>query len=121
VFQPQPTLSPEGEKVLVCGFVAGILGFLALGFGVLGAPVPIALVPFALTVALIVAMRGSVRHVRRHGWNGGADGPSGRDRREGPPQPTPPGPSGDAEPVEWDRFVTQFWDHVEREHTRIGA
>ncbi|HWE11532.1 MAG TPA: hypothetical protein VG325_19450 [Solirubrobacteraceae bacterium] len=111
---PHPALSPQGEKVVICGFSAGILAFLALGFGVLGAPVPIALVPFVLAVGLVTAVHADVHHVRRHGWHGGPEGPTGHGPCEDPPEPTPPGPSGDELVVDWDSFVAQFWDHVER-------
>jgi hypothetical protein len=114
-------LSAQGEKVVMSGFLASILCFLALGFGVLGAPPPVALLPFALAGLLMAVMHSDLRHVRRYGWGPGADGPSGRGDHSGPPEPTPPEPSGSGEPVDWDRFTAEFWDHVERERPRVSA
>jgi hypothetical protein len=122
VSHPQPILSPQGEKVMVSGFAGGLLALLALGFAVAGAPVAIAAVPVALVVALAAAVGRDLRHVVRFGWHidpGGAGGP-GRDPDD-PRAPSPHGPSGDAADAEWDRFVSQFWEHVERERQLAGV
>ncbi len=88
---------------------------LAFGFLATGAPVLIALVPFVLVVALAAWARRDLRHVARHGWHNGpgTDGLSGPDPGD-PRDPDPQGPSGDMVDPEWDRFVSQFWEHVER-------
>ena len=94
---------------------------LALGFLATGAPVVIALGPIALVVALTAWTRGDLRHVARYGWHHGpgADGPSGRDPGD-PLDPDPQGPSGDTIDPEWDHFISQFWEHVEREREPVG-
>ncbi len=106
-------------KVLVTGFVAALMTLLALGFLATGAPVRIALVPLVLVIAVALLARRDLRHVNRHGWyqGPGADGSSGEDPGS-PRDPNPEGPSGDAIDPEWDRFVSEFWDHVERQNER---
>jgi hypothetical protein len=111
-------LSPQGEKVILSVFVAGLLAVLALGFAVAGAPVAIAALPLVLVAALAVAVGRDLRHVLRFGWHidPGAGGPG---RGPGDPrEPSPHGPSGDAADAEWDRFVSQFWEYAERDHER---
>ena len=90
--------------VLTCGFLAT------------GAPVRIALVPLVFAVAVTAWAHRDLRHVARHGWHHGpgTDGSSGRDPGD-PRDPNPQGPSGDTADPEWDRFVSQFWEHVERD------
>ncbi len=112
---PTPLLSKQAEKVLLSGFVAGLMTVLALGFLATGAPVLIAVGPLVLVVALAVWAHRDLRHVARHGWNNGpgADGSSGPDAGD-PRDPNPQGPSGDMTDPEWDRFVSQFWEHIER-------
>ena len=119
---PHPLLTPQAEKVLLFGFGAGLLTVLAAGFVATGAPVLIALGPFVLVVALTAWTRADLRHVAQHGWHQGpgADGPSGRDPGD-PQDPNPQGPSGDVLEPEWDRFVSQFWEHVERDRQPVGS
>jgi hypothetical protein len=109
-------LSAQGEKVIIFGMVIGLLGFLSLGFAAVGAPVSALMLTALLILVCLVAVRRDLLHVRRHGWGDGrgADGPNGQSRH-GPREPTPPGPSGDGEQFDWDAFVTQFWEHVDRE------
>jgi hypothetical protein len=113
---PTPLLTPQAVKVLLTGFVAGLMTLLALGFLATGAPVRIALVPLVLIIAVALRARRDLRHVTRHGWykGPGADGSSGQDPGD-PRVPSPQGPSGDMTDPDWDRFVSQFWEHVERE------
>ncbi len=120
---PQPTLSPQAEKVIISGSAAGLLALLSFAFVVAGAPAVIALLPFALAAALTAAVGRDLRHVARYGWyrGPGADGSSGRDGDGGPREPNPQLPSGDMADAEWDRFVSQFWEHVERERELVGA
>jgi hypothetical protein len=112
---PTPLLSPQAEKVLLTGFVAGLMTLLAFGFLATGAPVLIALVPLVLVIAISAWARRDLRHVARHGWHKGpgADGSSGPDPGD-PRDPNPQGPSGDMTAPEWDRFVSRFWEHVEQ-------
>ena len=112
---PHPLLSKQAEKVLLSGFVAGLMTVLAVGFLATGAPVLIAVVPLFLVIVLAAWARRDLRHVARHGWHKGpgADGSSGPDSGD-PRDPNPQGPSGDLIDAGWDRFVSQFWEHVER-------
>lgn len=121
VSYPQPTLSPQAEKVIISGFIAGLLAMLGFALFVAGAPVEIALAPFALGAALAAVIGRAMRYVIRHGWYNppGSDGSSGPGGSGGPREPSPHLPSGDTlDPQEWDRFVSQFWEHVERGRER---
>lgn len=115
-----PTLSPQAVKVIVAGFAAGLLGILGPAFVVAGAPMSIMLALFALLAALAAAVGRHLRHVTRHGWYlpPGADGSSGPGGTSGPRGPNPQLPSGDVIDPDWDDFVSQFWEHVERERER---
>ena len=110
-------MSAEGENVIMATMAAGLLGILIAGFVVFGAPVAVFLAPLPLILLCFGAVRKDLRHVRRHGWNvvGGSDEPNGEGRRPGPPEPAPQGPSGGGEQFDWDVFVIQFWDHVDRQ------
>lgn len=123
VSHPQPTLSPQAEKVIISGSAAGLLALLSFAFLVAGAPVVIAGLPCALVGALMLLFGRDLRHVARHGWYilPGADGSSGRDGDGDPREPTPQLPSGDAAEPDWDRFVSDFWEHVERERELVDA
>jgi hypothetical protein len=116
---PTPLLTPQAVKVLLFGFTAGIMAVLAFGFLATGAPVWIALGPLALVIFVAAWTHRDLRHVARYGWQygPGTDGPSGDDP-EGPRGPNPQSPSGDMIDPEWDRFVSEFWDHVERQDER---
>lgn len=120
---PPATLSPEGEKVIISSFAAGLLALLALGFLLTGAPAAMALVPLVLVTMLATAINGDLRYVARHGWRRrpGADGSSGDGGPGGPGEPDPPLLPGDVTDPEWNRFVTEFWEHVERERELIGV
>jgi len=123
VSQPQPTLSHQAEKVIISGSAAGLLTLLTFAFVVAGAPVLIALAPVALVGALTIAVGRDLRHVARHGWYSprGADGSSGGDGGGDPREPNPQLPSGDMAELDWDRFVADFWEHVEREREPAGV
>jgi len=109
-------LSAQGEKVIISAMGIGLLSLLVLGFVILAAPVPARFVPVILL--WVAAVRGDVLHVRKHGWGiRGSDGPDGDGGRH-PSEPTPPAPSGDGEQFDWDAFVTQFWEHVDRAPVR---
>lgn len=112
---PHPLLSKQAEKVLLSGFVAGLMAVLACGFLATGAPVLIAAGPLVLVFVLAAWARRDLRHVARYGWHRGpgSDGSSGPDA-DHPRDPTPQGPAGDVADAEWDRFVSQFWEHVDR-------
>lgn len=115
---PTPLLTPQAVKVLLAGFISGLMTLLAFGFLATGAPVWIALVPLVLIIGVAAWARRDLRHVARHGWHyGPGDGPFGRDP-EDPLDPNSHGPSGDVIDPEWDRFVSEFWDHVERQNER---
>lgn len=106
-------------KVLLTGFVAALMTLLALGFLATGAPARIALVPLGMIIAVALLAWRDLRHVNRHGWYKGSGGGSSSGENPGDPRdPNPQGPSGDAIDPEWDRFVSEFWDHVERENER---
>ncbi len=91
----------------------GLLSLLVLGFVILGAPVPARFVPVPIILLWVAAARNDLLHVRKHGWGtGGSDGPNGDGGRH-PSEPTPPAPSGDGEPFDWDAFATQFQEHVD--------
>jgi hypothetical protein len=107
-------------KVIVAGSAAGLLAILGFSFLVAGAPAPIVLAPFALLGALTAAVSRSLRHVSRHGWYAppGADGSSGPGGNSDPREPNPQLPSGDMIDPDWDGFVSQFWEYVEREAER---
>lgn len=97
---------------------AGLVAFLIAGFGAFGAPVAVLLAPLPLIVFCFGAVRNDLRHVRRNGWNaaGASDDPDGGGGG-GPalPEPAPPAPSGEGEQFDWDAFVIQFWEHVDRQ------
>lgn len=105
-------------KVIASGFVAGLLALLVFAFLVAGAPLLIAVVPVVLAVGLAAAVGRDVRHVVRHGLYDppGADGGSGPGTD--PREPNPHLPSGDMIDADWDGFVSQFWEYVERESER---
>lgn len=115
--RPPQLLSDQGEKVIIAGMAAGLLSLLCLGFALVGAPPSALLVPVPLILLCLAAVHEDLSHVRRHGWSGGggSDGSNGGGQRDGPPRPFPPGPSGPGEQFDWDAFVTQFWEHVERQ------
>lgn len=94
-----------------------LLSVLTLGFAALRAPLPTLLLPVPLILLCIVAVRKDLLHVRRFGWSsaGGSNGSNGDGRRPGPDEPAPSAPSGGGEQLDWDAFVVQFWDHVERQ------
>jgi hypothetical protein len=123
VSQPQPTLSSQAEKVILAGSAAGLLALLAFAFLVAGAPVAIALTPVALVAALTAAVGRDLRHVARHGWyrGPGANGSDGPDGDGNPHEPNPQLPSGDTAELDWDGFVADFWEYVERERQPVGA
>jgi len=110
-------LSSQGENVIIAGMAVGLLGLLIAGFAAFGAPVAVLLGPMPVMLFIFAGVRKDLRHVRTHGWNvaGDSDGPNGGGgRRPGPSEPAPQGPSG-GEEFDWDAFVTQFWDHVDRQ------
>jgi hypothetical protein len=105
-------LSPQAERVLAAAISAGLLAFLELGLAVLSAPALMLLWPAAIVAGAVVAVRRDLVHVRRHGWWKRGGGPDG----SGPDTPGPVGPgdpSGGAQPFEWERFQSEFWEHVE--------
>ncbi len=92
----------------------GLLSILVLGWVILGAPVTALLVPVPIILLWVAAARKDLLHVRKHGWGtSGSDGANGDGGRH-PSDPTPPAPSGDGEQFDWDSFVTQFREHVDR-------
>lgn len=107
-------MSAQGEKVVIAAMPVVLLSLLILGFAALRAPVAALIVPVPLILLCIAAVRKDLGHVLRHGWSGGGGGPGGGGRG-GVPQPGSPLPPGDGEQFDWDAFVDQFWDHVERE------
>jgi hypothetical protein len=109
-------LSAQGEKVIVFAIVAGLLSVLSVGFATLRAPVSALALPVVLILVSIVAVRRDLRHVHRHGWSDsrGPDGSDGQSPQDSGP-PDPPSPSGDGVEFDWDAFVTQFWEHLDRE------
>jgi hypothetical protein len=109
-------LSPQAERVLAGCMVAGLLMLLELGLGVLGAPALMLLWPALIVAAAAIAVRHDIGHVRRHGWwkPGGETGGSDSDR---PGPPGPGDPSGDAERFEWERFQSEFWEHVDAQRS----
>lgn len=91
-----------------------MLCLLILGFAALGAPVVVLLAPTPMILLCVGIVRKDLRHVLEHGLGDSGDG-SGGEGRGGLPAPVSPlGPS-DGEQFDWDAFVVQFWDHVERE------
>jgi hypothetical protein len=116
-------LSLQAVKVIAAAFAAGLLIILGFAFVVAGAPLPIVLSPFALLAALTAAVGRNLRHITRHGWyvppgDGGSSGPGGN---SDPREPNPQLPSGDMIDPDWDGFVSQFWEYVERERELTGA
>ncbi|MGH2869289.1 MAG: hypothetical protein ACRDNK_17220 [Solirubrobacteraceae bacterium] len=113
--RPPQLLSSQGEKVIIAGMAAGLLGLFVLGFAVVGAPAPALLPPVVLILLCVSAASSDVLHVRRHGWGThGTDGPNGQSGQD-PHEPAPQGPPGGGEQFDWDAFATQFRDHVERQ------
>ena len=114
-------MSAQGENVAMAAMAAGLVGLLIAGFAAFGAPVVAMIAPLPLILLCFGFVRQDLRHVHRHGWNaaGGSDGSDGEgDGRGGGPgkdEPAPPGPSGGGEQFDWDAFVSQFWEHVERQ------
>jgi hypothetical protein len=110
-------LSTHGEKVILLAMATGLLGMLVIGFAVLGAPVAMLLFPVLLILLSFMAVRGDVAHVRRFGWSvaGDTDDPSPGGGPDGPQQPGPVDPTGSGEQFDWDAFVIQFWEHVDRQ------
>lgn len=115
VRRPPQLLSAHGEKVILAAMPVGLLSVLILGFAVLGAPLAALLVPVPLMLLCIAAVRKDLRHVRRHGWSSGGDGSNGDGRSGGPDEPISPVPPGDGGDFDWDAFVVQFWDQVDRQ------
>lgn len=109
-------MSTQGDNVIIAIMGAGLVILLMGGFVLFRAPVAAVLAPVPLVLLCFGAVRKDLRHVRRHGWNvdGDSDGPEDERRRPGPDEPGPQGPSGGGEQSDWETFVTQFWDHVDR-------
>ncbi len=114
--RPPQLLSLEGEKVIISGIAVGLLTVLVIGFATLRAPILPLLVPVPLILLAIFAVRKDLGHVRRYGWGTtGGEGPNSDGGIHKTDEPPPPGPSGDGEQFDWEGFVTQFWEHVDRE------
>lgn len=118
-------MSAQGENVAMATMAAGLVGFLIAGLAAFGAPLAVLVAPLPLLVLCFGAVRKDLRHVRRHGWNTGraGDDPDGEGGGGGParPDPAPPAPSGEGEQFDWDAFVTQFWEHVDRQPVPTGS
>lgn len=110
-------MSNQGENVITALMGVGLLSLLSAGFGVFGAPVMVLLAPAPLILVCLAAVRKDLRHVRTHGWNtpGGSEDPNDDGGRPGPDEPTPQGPSSDGEQFDWDGFLRQFWEQVDRQ------
>ena len=121
---PSQPFSTQGENIIIAAMVVGLVALLIAGFAVFGAPLPALLAPVPLALFCWTGVRKDLRHVRRHGWNAadGSDGPDGGGGGPRPPEPAPEGPSGgDGEQFDWDAFLAEFRDHVDRQPVDVNV
>jgi hypothetical protein len=105
--------SPQAQRLLGAAMVALLLTVFALGLVVLAAPLTVAVVPLGLAALVMLAVRGDLRHVRRHGWwRPGEDDGSSDGGLCQPNLPRPPG-DGDQPELDWDSFQRELWEHIE--------